>query len=597
MSLSKSRFKFVGLSAESMLLWTALSCLLVGAACHAGEESETNIALCIGVGEYDNLPALPTAVNDAISLGKVFEATGDFHRVFVLTGIDAEGKPNKPKAVPTHDSIVNALRVIAKNVSAGGNLLLYFNGYGMMRDDKAYLLPADAPSPDSEEDIPGIPLDELVELMAQSPAATKTLILDVCHGGEELLGISGGVQPPDAGFTIFFACDGTETALADEDGTRGLFSLALAAALAGDADKNEDGAFDVDELASYVEEYIEAYCLDNLVDSVQTPQAWSGDPEHAVIVGYGVAESVTVEPGDVDETSTLDKETSGGDDDSDGKENDGGRRKRAASRRPIPKGDGEEPVEKEVDQNPLTEEQKERLLEAKSLADSGEDENAFKAYLELAEEGVREAEFRVGDAYQYGRGVGQDYKKSIEWLARAGEKGHAKAQELLASIYYFGRGVPADTEEAAKWTKLRTENKTASDDDSPEDKYEIVAMDEPGTRMPSDYGPALKFEIIRPDGAAITLGRLTASCTCVKPEMAKRSYGVGERAFVELRNVRPTPAQGNAYEFYVEITSPVVKVLRMNVFVQSDTGAAPRMTPPQQVQQPDTRRRGFWGRR
>lgn len=78
------------------------------------------------------------------------------------------------------------------------------------------------------------------------------------------------------------------------------------------------------------------------------------------------------------------------------------------------------------------------------------------------------------------------------------------------------------------------------------------------------------FEIIRPRGEAIAIGRLHTSCSCVQLETYKSRYGSGERAFITLRNVRPTPPDGQMYAFYVQIVSPQRATLRYDTFVRSD---------------------------
>lgn len=91
----------------------------------------------------------------------------------------------------------------------------------------------------------------------------------------------------------------------------------------------------------------------------------------------------------------------------------------------------------------------------------------------------------------------------------------------------------------------------------------------PGT--PEDLAPVQAFEILRPQGRAVTLGRLYTSCTCVRLEAPKRSFGPNERVILQLRNVQPTPLNGQVYAIYIQITSPVNTTLRFDTFVQSNS--------------------------
>lgn len=85
-----------------------------------------------------------------------------------------------------------------------------------------------------------------------------------------------------------------------------------------------------------------------------------------------------------------------------------------------------------------------------------------------------------------------------------------------------------------------------------------------------DEAPARVYEIIRPRGERIIIGRLNTSCSCVRLEAGKSVFERGERAFVTLRNVRPTPSNGQTYAFYVQLTSPIRTTLRTDLFLQSD---------------------------
>ncbi|MCC8189914.1 MAG: hypothetical protein LIP77_04645, partial [Planctomycetes bacterium] len=86
---------------------------------------------------------------------------------------------------------------------------------------------------------------------------------------------------------------------------------------------------------------------------------------------------------------------------------------------------------------------------------------------------------------------------------------------------------------------------------------------------PRDLAPVQAFEIVRPQGEKITIGRLYTSCGCVQLESPKRTFERGERAVLELHNVIPTPPDGQNYAIYVQITSPIRATLRYDTFVKS----------------------------
>lgn len=102
------------------------------------------------------------------------------------------------------------------------------------------------------------------------------------------------------------------------------------------------------------------------------------------------------------------------------------------------------------------------------------------------------------------------------------------------------------------------------------DGIRIAAVDdEPSIRYTEDFSPSQVLEIIRPDMRPITIGRLATSCTCMQASTAKRSFAQGERALIEVRNVKATPANGAVYAIFVQLTSPHKAALQFDMHVKS----------------------------
>ncbi len=76
---------------------------------------------------------------------------------------------------------------------------------------------------------------------------------------------------------------------------------------------------------------------------------------------------------------------------------------------------------------------------------------------QAAEQGDAEAQWRLGDSYANGIGVGQDYGEAAKWYGKAAEQGHTQAQYELGRLYAQGLGVARDYAEAAKWYRLAAE--------------------------------------------------------------------------------------------------------------------------------------------
>jgi TPR repeat protein len=68
----------------------------------------------------------------------------------------------------------------------------------------------------------------------------------------------------------------------------------------------------------------------------------------------------------------------------------------------------------------------------------------------LAEEGDAEAQFDLGEKYEFGNWVPQDHAQAAYWYRKAADQGHDEAQFKLGYMYDKGQGVPQDYAEAAR---------------------------------------------------------------------------------------------------------------------------------------------------
>lgn len=98
----------------------------------------------------------------------------------------------------------------------------------------------------------------------------------------------------------------------------------------------------------------------------------------------------------------------------------------------------------------------------------------------------------------------------------------------------------------------------------------VPAAGVPGKIYTEDYGSSQVLEIIRPDMGPISVSRLGTTCSCIQAFMEKKVFAQGERALVEVRNVRPSQAAGAEYGVFVVLSSPYRVALQAEVFVKSD---------------------------
>ena len=75
----------------------------------------------------------------------------------------------------------------------------------------------------------------------------------------------------------------------------------------------------------------------------------------------------------------------------------------------------------------------------------------------LAEDGLTEAVFLMGTAYDEALGRPEDPALAAAWFHRAADQGHVLAQHNIGNAYFAGRGVPqSDTMAVYWWTKAAT---------------------------------------------------------------------------------------------------------------------------------------------
>ena len=76
---------------------------------------------------------------------------------------------------------------------------------------------------------------------------------------------------------------------------------------------------------------------------------------------------------------------------------------------------------------------------------------AIREWTPLAEQGLAEAQCRLGMIYDFGQGVPQDSKTAVKWYTLAVEQGDAGSQYNLSLMYAKGRGILQDYIYAHMW--------------------------------------------------------------------------------------------------------------------------------------------------
>src|SRR5258705_266072 len=103
------------------------------------------------------------------------------------------------------------------------------------------------------------------------------------------------------------------------------------------------------------------------------------------------------------------------------------------------------------------------------------------AIRKAADQGDAHAQNHLGNLYQGGQGVAQDYAQAAIWYRKAAEQGDSYAQSHLGYLYFAGKGVAQDYAQAAIWTRKAAEQGSAVAQDNLGHLYES------GQGLPQDY--------------------------------------------------------------------------------------------------------------
>ena len=114
----------------------------------------------------------------------------------------------------------------------------------------------------------------------------------------------------------------------------------------------------------------------------------------------------------------------------------------------------------------------------------------------LAENGVAEAQHKLGILYLQGRGVQKDAVQAREWLLKAAAQKYPEALYSLGVIYGHGEGVDPDFAESLKWFILAREI-WEKDPDSPSRKASLLKVDDAFNNLDQKLTPERRYSAWR----------------------------------------------------------------------------------------------------
>lgn len=125
-------------------------------------------AIVIGINNYQNLPKLRTAVNDAQAVDQILHENYGFSTHLLID--------------PDRDQMLEAFDQIRRKLSEDDHLLIYYAGHGVFDKgvNKAFWLPADA---DADSDIRWLIVDRITSTIKRMPAKHVLIVADSCYSG------------------------------------------------------------------------------------------------------------------------------------------------------------------------------------------------------------------------------------------------------------------------------------------------------------------------------------------------------------------------------------------------------------------------------
>lgn len=234
---------------------------------------------------YDHRWALLVGVNDyldaAISNLKV--CAGDVRAVYELL-ITSDYEPDHIRLLlapgeityqPTRAEILSALTSIAQTADENDFLLFYFSGHGIAQDGEAFLLPSDARYAALTDT--GVSLARVKEIIQDSPARAKVIILDACHSGAQIGKAPTGmteefmrhVFSEAEGLAILSSCTHKQVSWEWPEKDQSVFTHYLLRGLGGEADFQDNGFVTVSDINQYVTDKVKAWALQH--NRVQVP--------------------------------------------------------------------------------------------------------------------------------------------------------------------------------------------------------------------------------------------------------------------------------------------------------------------------------------
>lgn len=213
-------------------------------------------AVVIGIGKYqdDRIPKLKYTTADAKEIYNILtdQQYGNFPKTQVKLLIDEQA---------TYYNIKSAIGTwLRRNTRKDDTVIIFYAGHGAPEDEKTYWVTYNA----NIDDLYGTALsnDEIADMLDRVEAKKMIAFLDSCYSAatvhrtdkkRSIMIVKDPFQKfKGKGRVIITSSDGKEQSLEIEKFGHGVFTYYLLKALKGEADENNDGFIELDEVWDYI---------------------------------------------------------------------------------------------------------------------------------------------------------------------------------------------------------------------------------------------------------------------------------------------------------------------------------------------------------
>lgn len=203
------------------------------------------IALLIGINKYDTLGELDSCQQDAVATRETMVKYCGYNpsRVMLLTD-----NASTRERTASYANLTRRIDQACKLARPEDTLLIYFAGHGITVDNEMYLAPQDGDDPRT-----CISVTWLRQMMENSAATSKMLVLDACHSGKATRGVSGIVPSKFSKGGVLTLSSCADNELSYQENRHGVFTSYLLAGLEGPADADKDNQVNSRELFRFIQ--------------------------------------------------------------------------------------------------------------------------------------------------------------------------------------------------------------------------------------------------------------------------------------------------------------------------------------------------------